>query len=65
LFFFISTFSFSEGYDQGFEEGTGRSWNIQDPTYFEANDFVNADKTDEKIYYFTSRIVNLQIIRKS
>ena len=41
---------YEEGYIQGVEDGPENGWYIKDPTYDEANAFINSDKTDENEY---------------
>lgn len=38
------------GYAQGVEDGAGRGYNIRDPTYQEALQFIEADQTDKNEY---------------
>jgi|GEM_PF-563957 len=42
-----NTTGFSNGYVQGVEDGVGRGYNIRDPTYEEALQFISSDQTDE------------------
>jgi predicted nucleic acid-binding Zn-ribbon protein len=41
---------YDAGYAQGVEDGAGSGWYIRDPTYAEAIDFINSDRTDENEY---------------
>jgi len=41
---------YEEGYVEGIEDGAGRGFTIRDPTYNEAINFMNIDKTDELKY---------------
>jgi len=41
---------YGEGYIKGIEDGVGRGFTIRDPTFNEAINFMNIDKTDELEY---------------
>jgi hypothetical protein len=41
---------YEAGYVQGVEDGVGRGYNIRDPTYQEALNFIASDKTDQNEY---------------
>ena len=41
---------YDAGYTQGVEDGAGSGWYIRDPTYAEAIDFINSDRTNENEY---------------
>jgi len=41
---------YDDGYTQGVTDGVGRGYNVRDPTYEEALEFVSSDKTDRNPY---------------
>ena len=41
---------YTSGYGQGIEDGAGSGYNIRDPTYQEALQFVASDQTDKNAY---------------
>jgi hypothetical protein len=41
---------YEKGYLEGVADGAGRGYNIRDPTYQEALDFISSDETDEHEY---------------